>query len=118
MSRKMLTGFGHALRGLHYVWREEFNFRVHCAFAIVVACITIGLKFSLIESIFIVFAIVLVLGSEILNTIVEDILDELHPQHHKVIGRVKDMMAAIVLVNAVAAAVIGVLTFVHHFMVA
>lgn len=113
--RKTIRSFSHALRGLTYVWKEERNFKFHTlAAAVVLACIFV-FDFTLTEGCFIVLAIMLVLASEILNTVVEDTLDEIHPQHHGVVGKLKDMMAAIVLVNAIGAGIIGILVFAKHF---
>ncbi len=66
------------------------------------------------EFCFLLLAIVLVIGSETINTIIEDAYDTLHPKHHELVGKVKDMMAAFVLLNAFAAIVIGALTVWHH----
>lgn len=113
--RRTIHSFSHALRGFVYVWREERNFKFHTlAAALLIACI-FWFEFTLTEGCFILLAIMLVLASEILNTVVEDTLDEIHPQHHKVVGKLKDMMAAIVLVNSVGAGIIGLLVFAKHF---
>lgn len=112
--RRTLLSFSHALRGLKHVSKER-NFKLHVLVAVVVLVCAVVFSFSLVESCFIILAIALVLGSEILNTVVEDTLDEIHPEHHKVVGKLKDMMAAIVLVNAIAAAIIGILVFGKHF---
>jgi diacylglycerol kinase len=76
----------------------------------------VAMSFSFVESGFVVVAITLVLGSEILNTILEDTANELEPNHHSFIGKIKDMMAAVVLINSLAALVIGALVFYHHFV--
>jgi diacylglycerol kinase len=113
--RRTIRSFSHAVRGLAYVWREERNFRIHTLAAIAILACAGYFRFTLIEAGFVLIAIMLVLGSEILNTVVEDTLDEIHPQHHRVIGKLKDMMAAIVLVNSIGALAIGVMVFSHHF---
>jgi diacylglycerol kinase len=107
---------GHAVRGLRTVWREESNFRIHCGVAVAVLGGAVMFGFSFTEISVLFFAILLVLGSEILNTVVEDAYDALHPDHHRVVGKIKDMMAGLVLLNAMGAAAIGTVTVLHHFL--
>lgn len=78
--------------------------------------LAILLDFSLIELALILFACLLVLGSEVINTFVEDILDEIHPDHHSVIGKAKDMMAGLVLLHSIGGMLIGVAVFSGHFL--
>lgn len=116
MVRRTAASIGHALRGLRAVWREEANFRIHCVVAVLVlgGAVMFGFSFTEISVLFI--AVLFVLGSEILNTVVEDACDALHPEHHRVVGKIKDMMAGLVLLNAIGAVVIGVITLTHHFL--
>jgi diacylglycerol kinase len=107
---------GHAVRGLRSVWNEEANFRIHCVAAALVLVGATMFGFSFMEICVLFFAILLVLGAEILNTVIEDAYDALHPEHHRVVGKVKDMMAGLVLLNATGAAIIGVITVFHHFL--
>lgn len=115
MIRATLMSFRHALRGLRSVWREERNFRIHCAAAVTVLLAAAFFGLTLLETALIVFAIAIVLGAEILNTVIEDAYDTLHPQHRPLVGRIKDMLAGLVLLNAAGAVVIGILVFGHHF---
>lgn len=113
--RKFATSAGHALRGLRFVWKEEQNFRIQLLCATGVVLFMIFWKFTYVEMGFILFAIALVLTAEVINTIVEDALNLVEPNHHPTVGKLKDMMAGIVLVTSVLALVIGVLTGLHHF---
>ncbi len=106
-----LKSFSYAFKGLRYVFREELNFSLQSIASLLV--ITAGWYFGIshTEWFFVILSIILVLGSEILNTILEDICDELEPNHHPVIGKAKDMMAALVLLNSSAALAIGLMIF-------
>lgn len=71
--------------------------------------------FQIYEMIPILICIFLVLSAEIINTVVEDVCDKIEPQHDRIIGKIKDMMAAYVLVTVLGSVVVGVLVFYSHF---
>ena len=114
MPRKFLQSLRHALRGVRTAAREERNFKIRLLIAVVILIATFILHFSAIEFALIVLAIALVLGTELLNTVIEDALDVVEPNHHPIIGKAKDVMAGVVLINACAALLIGIATVVHH----
>ena len=105
-----------ALRGVRYVWNEERNFRIQSLVAIIVLGAALLLDVTVMEFVLLIVACALVLGAEIVNTFVEDLLDELHPDHHSIIGKAKDMMAGVVLVNTCAAIAIGIGVFSFHLI--
>lgn len=116
MIHRTAVSVGHAVRGLKSVWREEANFRIHTVVGILVLLGAAMFGFSFVELTVLIFAVLLVLGSEILNTVIEDAYDALHPEHHRVVGKIKDMMAGLVLLNATGAVVVGIITVLHHFL--
>lgn len=115
MLTKIYHSFSFAWNGLKTTWREEHNFRVEILIAVVVVFFIIFFDFSLIESLFCILAIVIVLCAEIVNTAVEDLCNRVEPQHDTIIAKIKDTMAAFVLVSSFGAAVIGFLVFYTHF---
>jgi undecaprenol kinase/diacylglycerol kinase (ATP) len=108
---RLIKSFQYALQGFHYLFKEEENFYLHCLATITVIGAGVILEISRNDWLFVIFAVTLVLGSEILNTILEDICDEIEPQHHPVVGKIKDMMAAFVLLSSLAALLIGFFIF-------
>ena len=56
-------------------------------------------------------AIGLVFMAEMANTAFEKLLDLIHPEHHPLVGRIKDMAAGMVLVSSLMSVVIGVIIF-------
>ena len=88
---------------------------IQLVLAVVVLITTFFLKFTAIEFALIVLACTLVLGSELLNTVIEDALDIVEPSHHPMVGKAKDLMAGMVLINACAAVLIGFSTVFNHF---
>lgn len=83
------------------------------AFGVILA----GLVFRLaiIKWLMIIFAIGLVLITEMLNTAIEKMLDYLKPDIHPSAKMIKDIAAGAVLVSAIIAAVIGLIVFIPEF---
>jgi diacylglycerol kinase len=115
MPKRFLISFAHALRGLRHAWNDERNFRIQVVIAVVVCVWMVVLNFSAAEFLFVMLAISLVISAELLNTIVENLLDHIEPNEHPTIGKMKDLMAGIVLISACTAALIGLTTFGYHF---
>lgn len=109
--RKQLKKFGHATRGLWALTSGEPHFRIHllATTAVIVSGALMGI--SLLEWFMLIVAISMVLMAEALNTVIERMMDLLHPEVHPKVKVIKDVSAAAVLIAAVAAIVIGVLVF-------
>ncbi len=105
-----MAQLGHAFRGFGLVLSRERNARIHVVAAVgaLVAAVWLGLDRA--EVALVVLAIVLVLAAEVVNSVVERLLDLVHPEHSERVRAIKDMSAAAVLVTAIGAlAVAGVL---------
>ena len=114
---KLINSFGWAMNGLLTVWREEVNFRIETAIAIVVIGGGVYLNFTKLEWAFILVCISAVLSAEILNTAVEDLCNKIEPNTDPVIGKIKDMMSGFVLVVCITSAIIGAMVFTNHFLI-
>jgi diacylglycerol kinase len=113
--QKTLKSFHDSLKGLKSVLKEERNFKIEILAAAVVLLVVLYFHFQIYEMIPILICIFLVLSAEIINTVVEDVCDKIEPQHDRIIGKIKDMMAAYVLVTVLGSVVVGVLVFYSHF---
>ena len=113
---KAFKSFLYACNGLKNVWREERNFRIEIVAALVVAFCVAYFHFSLTEGLFCLLAITTVLAAEIVNTALEDMCDKIQPELDPAIGKIKDLMAAFVLVSVTGAFGIGIAVFYHHFL--
>lgn len=117
MLTKIYHSFLFSWNGLKTTWREEQNFRIEILIGVIVVFCIIFLKFSFIESLALIIAIILVLTAEIVNTAIEDLCNRVEPEHDFIIGKIKDTMAAFVLITALGSAIIGVIVFWHHFFI-
>ncbi|TVV43947.1 diacylglycerol kinase family protein [Thalassolituus sp. C2-1] len=108
--------FGYAFSGLVYMLRTQPHAQVHLLAVVVVVsagCLT-GLAPT--EWVVLILSMALVLSLEAMNTALEALADALHPSHHPLVGKAKDLAAAAVLVSALASVIIGTLIFIPHWL--
>jgi len=115
MFKRLLKSFTYAIEGLKVVWIEEQNFRIQTTVASLVLFAAYFFNFSFVEFVAIIIAIALVLLAEVLNTAIEDVCNAIEPGHDLEIKKIKDIIAAGVLVCAIASLAIGIFTVSHHF---
>ena len=107
---------GYAARGLRQLVAREHNAWIHLAATIAAAAAGLASRLSPSDWRWLVVAAALVWIAEAINTALEALCDHLHPGFDPAIGRVKDMAAGAVLVAAIAAALIGALTFLPRLL--
>jgi len=107
--------FRNARKGFRIVLRSERNVRIHCIIAILVLIAACLLNFSIPEYCIILFAIAIVIVSEMLNTAIEFTLDSIyHNRYSKMVGMAKDISAGAVMFASVISVFIGLLVFGKH----
>lgn len=100
-GKSSLVGrFAHAFRGIGYGWQKEPNFRIEVLAAAFVIVLMAVLPLTSIERAILVITIFLVLGVELINSVLERVLDLAHPEFSSEVKRIKDTMAGIVLLAA------------------
>jgi diacylglycerol kinase len=113
---KLIKSFNWALNGLKTVWLEEKNFRLECLIALLILSTAIFFRFSFVELLAIIIAIIFVISAEIINTAIEDLCNKVEPNQDTLIGKVKDVVAGYVLIASFGAGIIGLLVLAHHFL--
>lgn len=113
---KRLGRFTYAWNGIRIGWREEANFRFHLVDASAALLAGWLLGVSRAEWTAIVLAIGLVLTAELLNTALEELCDMHSAEHDPHIEKIKDLAAGAVLVASIAAAAVGIVVFLPHFL--
>lgn len=101
----------YAVNGFRYYLNSGPNMRIAILAAIVTPIAGFYFGITAIEWCFVVLSITLVIALEAVNTAVELLTDQLHPQQHPSIGRLKDILASAVLLASIGAAIIAVLIF-------
>jgi diacylglycerol kinase len=114
MIKKILASFKYALNGLVLVWQEERNFKIDCFISLVVICSFFYFRLSYIEIAILIFAIGLTLSAEVINTTIEDLCDKIEPRYDVLIGKIKDMMAAFVLLCVITSTLVAIIIYSQH----
>lgn len=114
--RRLLKSFKYAISGLLYVLKEEQNFRIHILATIIVVILIFTLEVSEYEAFILIISISLVLIGELVNSVFERIVDILKPRLHPYAEKVKDMMAAIVLIASLSSIILGLWIFVPKIL--
>lgn len=107
--------FKNARKGFRLVLKSEMNIRIHIVIAFLVMVFAYLLEFSALEFCVALFAITLVIVSEMLNTAIEFTLDSIyHNRYSRMVGMAKDISAGAVMFASIVAVIIGVALFGKH----
>ncbi len=109
--RAAMRSFDYATQGVQEVFRTERHMRVHFWIALIIAAWAVALRIPLVELLFVYSAIVLVIITEIVNTLIEGLVDLITEDWSPKAKRVKDIAAGCVLVSCVYAVAIFGLVF-------
>jgi len=115
MVRVFAKSAANALRGVVFVWQRQRNFRIEVVIGTLVMILAILLGFTYMEVVSILVSVSVVLGAELFNSIIEELLDTVEPHYSVHVGRLKDVTAGVVLLLSLFAIVIGILTVIHHY---
>ncbi len=115
-ASNLLRACRSATKGVGLAFREEQNFRIQVIIALVTIAGGMLLQFSSYEWIALLLAIGMVLAAELFNSVFERLLDSMKPRVSVLVGAMKDLMSAAVLVSATTAFCIGLLLFLPRFI--
>lgn len=109
--------FKNARKGFRLVLKSEMNLRIHVVIAFFVLILAYILKFSALEYCMLLFAIAIVIVSEMLNTAIEFALDSVyHNKYSKMVGMAKDISAGAVMFASVISVLVGIILFGRHLL--
>jgi diacylglycerol kinase len=112
---QFLKSFGYAFKGLEIAFKTQRNFRIHVVAILITSAAGWYFMISSGEWMAIILCIAAVLITELINSAIEELANKLHPEKDPLIGRVKDMAAAAVLVAASAAVLVAFVVFSRRF---
>lgn len=116
MAHKRILSFGHAFDGIQIAWREEANFKLHIAAALIALIASWAFRITTTEFLIVLAMIGMVMTSEIFNTALEEFCDKFSPTHDPHIGKIKDLAAAAVLASSLTAFAVGVIIFYPYIL--
>lgn len=102
-------GFAYAIKGIIHTVKAERNMRIHLAVTILVLIYSFLAKVNKHDFIMIIFAVFLVLVTEMINTAIEAAVDICTEEFHPLAKIAKDVAAGAVLLAAINAVIIGLL---------
>ncbi len=106
--------FVYAFRGIIEALRQERNMRIHLCAAFYALVFALIADLSDAECCVVLICIALVIGAELINSSLERLADETHPEYSERIKHSKDMAAGAVLVCAFIAFCIGAVLFLRQ----
>lgn len=108
---KLVKSFGYAWNGLLVALKEQLNLRIHFAATALVVAGGIYFQITAIEWSLALITIGLVVSLELVNTAIENLVDLVSPERNPLAGKVKDIVAASVLISSITAVVVGLIIF-------
>ena len=116
LLHKHHISFKNAFAGLVWAIRVHPNFRVHFILAFCALALGIFLRISFVEMTIIVFTILLVITTEMINTSIEAMTDLITKEWRQDAKIAKDVSAGMTLVAAMGATAVGALIFIPHIL--
>ena len=107
---------GHAIGGIKHVFKNERNFRLHVLSSVLVLILAFYFKCDLLEFVLLIIIISIVLALEMINSAIEYTWNKLEPNHHPVVGIIKDAMAGSVLIASISAFIVGIIIVLRHIL--
>lgn len=112
-NSRFSQSLGHAIQGIKRLTLEERNFKFDLIITGLMIMLGLALKLAVNDWLWLFAAIFSVVGSEVLNSIVENVVDLIvGPQFNELAKRAKDIAAGGVLLSALFAVIIGALVFI------
>jgi len=109
--QRLAHSFINAFRGIRDLIRTQPNFCLETVIAILVLVAAYFLHLHTLERVALVIMVTIVLAAEAANSVLENILDGVSKNFSPRFRVAKDMLAAITLIVAIGAAIIGVIIF-------
>lgn len=103
------------MQGIIVSVREQVNLKIQIVIALGVVVLGIYFRITMKEWAILVLVIGLVLGLELMNTSIENLVDLVTKERKPLAGKIKDIAAGAVLIVSLSALIIGWLIFKPYF---
>lgn len=111
-SDSLISSFKYAIEGIKKACKAERNLKVHTLAMLLVVILGFILKLAVWEWVVCIVLFALVIGAELFNTSIEEVVNLLSPEIRIHAKYAKDIAAGAVLVNAFFSAVVGCIIFI------
>lgn len=113
-KNKFMKSFAYAFKGIRVSIIEQRNLKVQAAIAVLALVAGFYFDIAAVEWCVILLTIALVMGLEMVNSGLENLVDLVTRDHHPLAGKAKDMAAGAVLFASVIATVVGAIIFAKY----
>jgi len=110
----LIKSFGYASEGLWFAIKHNQNLRIHFLLAIVVVIFSIFFDINPFEMGILGVIILLVISTEMLNSVIEEMVNLITTEHRQQAKIAKDVAAGMVLLTSIGAIIVGILIFLPH----
>jgi len=114
-SVSLIRSFLFALEGISYLMRTQRNARIELVVGLVVLIVAAWIRVTPVEWAVLALTTALVLALEALNTALELAVTLASPERHPLAKAAKDVSAAMVLIGAIGAVLVGIAIFRPYF---
>ena len=114
--RDFLKSFIYAIHGLWSGIGDQRNLKFQLGVAVIVVGAGFYLSITAIEWTVILLCIAMVIGLELVNTALENLVDMVTLERKPLAGKIKDIAAGAVLIVSIISVIIGVIIFRKYLM--
>lgn len=109
---RLIKSFSFAIKGIIHVFASEANIKIHLFVSLLVIICGFIFNISTTEWLLCLLCMGVVIGMEMMNTAIENLVNLVSPEQNKTAGLVKDIAAGAVLITVVFSVIIGLCIFV------
>jgi diacylglycerol kinase len=113
---RLIKSFCFASQGFLAALSGQLNLRIHLTVSFCVILSGFIFRVSEIEWIVLLLCIGLVVGLELMNTAIEELVNMVSPEKKDQAGKIKDIAASAVLWSAIISALVGIIVFAKHII--
>lgn len=95
---RLLPAFKNSVVGLRYAFTHEMAFRQEVCLLLILMPLAFFISDGFIELTLLIFSIIFILVTELLNSAIETVVDRISLEHNELSGLAKDLGSAAVLV--------------------
>ena len=116
-NKNFIDAFKNAVSGILYSIKNERNIKIQIVIATLVIIFGVLFKLNIIEWLFIIFAIMLVIITEVINTAIETVVNMYTDKYNEIAKIAKDVAAGAVLIASINSVIVaGLILFGRVFV--
>lgn len=115
-NKNFIDAWKKAFSGISYAIKTQKNIKIQLIIALIVIIASIYFKVTIIEAMFLSFATMLVIITEVINTAIEETVNLCTEKYHPIAKIAKDVAAGAVVLAALNAVIIAIFVFVSKII--